>query len=157
VTHQEEYEAEYVKLQNLLAERERGLVQILEATRRVVAWAILLGKPPAEIRGLETAVGTLKRGRLTAAIRMLLHEAATAPMPLILSTKDLVGGLRAIGLPLSEQNPEATVNALTNKLVKQKFARVVKRPDGRKAWVLTSFQTGECIHGGVAKRRKRQG
>jgi hypothetical protein len=135
VTHQEEYEAEYAKLQNLLDERERGTVQILETTRRVVAWAILLGKPTDEIRGLEMAVGGLKRGRLTAAIRALLREAATSPMPLWLSSKDLVGGLRAIGFPLSEQNPEAVVNALTNKLVKQKFARAVKRADGRKAWV----------------------
>lgn len=135
VTHEEEYEAERLKLENLLDERERATVQILETTRRVVAWAILLGKPTEEIRNLERAVGALKRGRMTAAIRALLREAATSPMPLWLSTKDLVGGLRAIGFPLSEPNPEATVNALTNKLVRQKFARVVKNPDGRKAWV----------------------
>lgn len=157
MTHEDEYEAEYAKLQNLLAERERGLVRILETTKRVVAWALLLGKPPGEIRGLEMAVGKLKRGDLTVAIRMVLQVAAAAAPVVPLSTKDIVGELRALGFPLSKPNPEATVNALTNKLVAQKFARVVKCPDGRKAWVLTSFQTGECIHGGVAKRRKRQG
>jgi hypothetical protein len=135
VTHQEEYEAEYAKLQNLLAERERGLVQILETTKRVVAWATLLGKPPGAIRVLEAAVGTLKRGDLTMAIRMVLRQAAAAAPVVPLSTKDIVGELRALGFPLSKPNPEAAVNALTNKLVVQKFARVVKRPDGRKAWV----------------------
>jgi hypothetical protein len=131
MSHQQEYEREVGKLKDLVAERERITMEILAAQRRVMAWATLLDKHGEDVTGMEMVGAALRRGRLTDAIRQILTE-AQGP----LGTNEIVSELRRLGFPMEKHtNPAATVNAIGNRLIKQAFARVSKRPGKKgKAW-----------------------
>jgi hypothetical protein len=133
LTHQEEYDRATQKLKDLMAERERIVTQILEAQRQVMAWATILKLHDDSTLPLELVGAALKRGRLTDAIRHILTE-AQGP----LGTKEIVLELRKLGFPMEEHtNPQATVNAIGNRLVQQKFADKAKLPGKKgKAWVI---------------------
>ncbi|MGA6988635.1 MAG: hypothetical protein WBZ01_21465 [Terriglobales bacterium] len=123
LTHQQEYERATKTLKELLAEQDRLTGKILEARRQVFAWGTILKLHNNMPMG---------RGRLTDAIRRILND-AKGP----LGTNDIVTELRKLGFPMEKHsNPAATVNAIGNRLVTQKFAQKAKLPGGKKgkAW-----------------------
>jgi hypothetical protein len=134
MSYLEDYELETKKLQELIAEREHLVPQILDAQRRVMALATLLDlhRDDEPMTGMDMVGAALKRGRLTDAVRHLLTESGQP-----LTTKDLVTELRRLGFPMEDHtNPAATVNSIGNRLVEQGFAVEAQRSGKKgKAWV----------------------
>lgn len=152
MSNQEQYEQEVARLKQLVAERERITMEILGAQRRVMAWATLLDKHGDDVTGLEMVGAALRRGRLTDAIRQILTE-AQGP----LGTNDIVTELRKLGFPMEKHtNPAATVNAIGNRLVEQKFARVSERPGAKgKAWIRAKADLISALKETDERTRKR--
>lgn len=130
----EDFERDRKTLQQLIAERERLVPQILDAQRRVMAGATLLNLHADDepMTGMDMVGAALKRGRLTDAVRHLLTESGHA-----LTTNDIVRELQRLGFPMDDHtNPAATVNAIGNRLVEQGFAKEAIRSGHKgKAWV----------------------
>ena len=144
MSYLEDYELETKKLQELIAERERLVPQILDAQRRVMALATLLDlhRDDEPMTGMDMVGAALKRGRLTDAVRHLLTESGQP-----LTTKDLVTELRRLGFPMEDHtNPAATVNAIGNRLVEQGFAVEAERSGKKgKAWVRVKKADNDLI------------